>query len=104
MYVISIYWYAVLVIQLSCVKRFFVLHMHAGIKIFCFPEAGLVSVPHAIRSNFPAKICTSLSSWQPISWDDFRQAPHTQALVQAQCVNRGDTFYRAVLARGTGKY
>jgi THO complex subunit 5 len=66
-------------------------------------EAGLVSVPHAIRSNFPAKICTTLSSWHPISWNDFCHAPHTQALVQAESVSRGDSFYRTVLARGTAK-
>ncbi|PSN46673.1 THO complex subunit 5 [Blattella germanica] len=68
-----------------------------------FMEAGLVSVPHALRSNFPAKICTSLSAWQPITWDDFRHAPHTQNLVRAQAVSRADTFYRALMVRGTAK-
>ncbi|PNF43385.1 THO complex subunit 5-like protein [Cryptotermes secundus] len=66
-------------------------------------EAGLVSVPHALRGNFPAKICTSLFSWQLISWDDFCHTAHTQALVQAQAVNRGDSFYKAVLTRGSAK-
>ncbi|XP_069688990.1 THO complex subunit 5 homolog isoform X2 [Periplaneta americana] len=66
-------------------------------------EDCVVSVPHALRSNFPAKISAILSSWQPILWDDFRNASHTQALVRAQAVSRADTFYRAMLTRGTAK-
>ncbi|KAJ9596915.1 hypothetical protein L9F63_012040 [Diploptera punctata] len=66
-------------------------------------EAGVVSVPHALRGNFPPKIITTMSNWQPISWDDFRVAPQTQNLVRSQAVTRADTFYKALLIRGTAR-
>ncbi|XP_047120063.1 THO complex subunit 5 homolog [Schistocerca piceifrons] len=66
-------------------------------------ETGVVSVPHTLRKNFPAKLCCTLSSWQPVTWEEYKSAVYTATLVKENFVTHADSFYVCVLTRGTAK-
>ncbi|KAK7863751.1 hypothetical protein R5R35_011154 [Gryllus longicercus] len=66
-------------------------------------ETGLVLVPHALRSNFPSKLCSCLSAWHLISWEEYKDANYSQVFVREGIVCSSDTFYRAEMTRGTAK-
>lgn len=70
---------------------------------FVFEEIGMVVVPQALLSKFPSKLHTKLNSWQTITWEDYRRAEYTQQAIETELVNSRDTFYKAVLGRGSGK-
>ncbi|XP_068085628.1 THO complex subunit 5 homolog [Anabrus simplex] len=66
-------------------------------------ESGMVPVPPALLSNFPSKVTCILTSWLPITWEDYRDSGFTQTLIKEHMVSQSGNFYRAIICRGTAK-
>ncbi|XP_063225197.1 THO complex subunit 5 homolog [Bacillus rossius redtenbacheri] len=65
-------------------------------------EKGVVS-PLSHHPALPARWSAAVSQWQPVSWAEYSRAPHAQPLVREGAVGPDDSFYRAVLSRGSAR-
>ncbi|XP_055855820.1 THO complex subunit 5 [Episyrphus balteatus] len=56
------------------------------------------------NSNFiNVSLCSSITLWAPITWEDFMQKNSQHMLSQKKFVKPGNLFYRAVITRGSMK-
>ncbi|KAF4520122.1 hypothetical protein B566_EDAN010278 [Ephemera danica] len=86
----------------KCIRSRFKARIALGRQVQDF-EAGHVQILQTQKQAFPPRVSTTLTSWQPVIWNDYRQLNSTQRLVREKAVTEADTLYRAAFSRGSAK-